>query len=107
MQLRGEHGERLVAPDGGRRCELRAVPVDRPLGEAVQNFVERRPTLEAGQGGPEAEVRTVAEGEVLADLAVNVEPVTVRMTTVVTVGGPDEEEHDATLRHRLTMEFDV
>jgi hypothetical protein len=36
---------------------------------------------------------------VLADLAVDLELVTVRMTTVVTVGGPDEEQRSvSTLR---------
>src|SRR5262245_53908320 len=77
--LRREHRERLVAPDRGRRCEPGAVPIDRPFGEALQHFLERHPTLEPGQRSAEAEVGAVTESEVLADVAMDVEPVTVRM----------------------------
>src|SRR5512143_712314 len=81
----GEHRERLPAPHRRGRCELRAGPVDLPHGEALQNLLERHPALQAGQCRAEAEVNAVAEGEVLVDLPVDVEPVTVRVTTVVAV----------------------
>ena len=46
-------------------ARLHAVVVDVPLGEAVEQLVERDPALEPGEAGAEAEVEAVAEGEVL------------------------------------------
>ena len=64
-----------------RTVEVRActgvVPVDLPVGEALEDLVERDPALEPGQRGTEAEVDAVAEAQVLADLAVDVEAVAV------------------------------
>ena len=51
------------------------VVVDVPLGEAVEELVERDPALEAGEVGAEAEVEPEAEGEVLDVVAVDVEDV--------------------------------
>src|SRR5262249_28045220 len=103
----GEHRERLPAPDSRSRRELGVRPVDFPLGEALQNFLERHPPFEARQRRAEAEVGAVAEGEVLADLAVNVEAVTVRVTTVVAVGRPKEKQHDAARRHLPAVELGI
>ena len=66
---------RVPAAHGRGRRELHAVVVDLPLGEAVEHLVERDPALEPGERGAEAEVEAVAEGEVLAVVAVDVEPV--------------------------------
>ena len=59
--------------------------VDVPLGEPLQHLFERDAALEPGQRGAEAEVDAVAEREVLADLAVDVEPVAVGVAPVVAV----------------------
>ena len=70
---RDEDRQRLPTPDGGGGRQLGPVPVDVPLREAPEQLVERHPALEAGQRGAEAEVRAVAERDVGADLAVDVE----------------------------------
>src|SRR5262245_42611810 len=79
----GEDGERLPASHRRRGCELSAVAVDVPLGKTLQYLLERDATFEASQGGAEAEVGPVAEGEMLLDLPVDVEVIAVREATVV------------------------
>ena len=53
--------------------QLDVVVVDLPLGEPLQHLVEGHPPFEAGQVGAEAVMQAVAEREVLAVLAVDVE----------------------------------
>ncbi len=68
---------------GARR---RLVDVDLPLGEPLQHLVEGDPPLEASECRAEAVVRAVPERHVLADVAVDVEPVRVFETALVVVG---------------------
>src|SRR5262245_63396632 len=98
-----EHRERLPAADRRRRRELRGGPIDLPCGEPREDFLECNPAFQAAQRGAEAEVDSTAKGEVLIDLPVDVEPVTVGVTAVVTVGGTEKEQHDAALRHGPTV----
>ena len=63
----------LPPADRGGAGLLGVVPVDLPLGEALEDLVERDPALEAGERGTEAEVEAVPERQVVADLAVDVE----------------------------------
>src|SRR5262249_20670031 len=103
----GEHRERLPAPNRRSRRELGVRAVNFPLGEALQDLLKRYPPFEPRQRRAKAEVGAVAEGEVLADLPMDVKPVTVRVSTVIAVGRPDQKQHDAALRHRLTLDLDV
>jgi len=64
----------------------RAVPVDLPGGEAVEHLVQGDTAFEPGEGRSEAEVDAVAKSQVVADLAVDVEPVAFRELAVVAVG---------------------
>ena len=64
---------------------LRVVPVDLPVGEALQHLVERDPSLEPRERGAEAEVEAVAEAQVMVDRAVDVEAVAVGEVPVVAV----------------------
>ena len=86
---------------------LARVAVDLPLGEPLEHLFERDAPFEAGERGAEAEVDAEAEREVLADLAVDVEPVAVRVAPVVAVRRADEEQHDAAFGHRLAVELHV
>ena len=54
-------------------------------GKRLQHLVERDPALEAGQRGAQAEVDAVAEGQVVVDLAVDVEAVGVGELALVAV----------------------
>src|SRR5947209_4746313 len=63
----------LPSPHRRGAGHLGVVPVDFPFREALEHFIEGHPTLEAGQGGAQAEVEAVAEAQVVADLAVDVE----------------------------------
>ena len=74
------------APDRGRGREPHAVVVDVPLGEPLEQFVERDAALEPGEVGAEAEVDPVPEGEVLDVVAVDVEDVGVGVAARVAVG---------------------
>src|SRR4051812_26894799 len=56
--------ETFPAPNGRRRCELQRVVSDVPLGEAVEQLLERDSRLEPGEIGAEAVVHALAEGEV-------------------------------------------
>ena len=49
------------------------VPVDLPAREPLEYLLEGDAALEPGERGAEAEVDAVAEGEVLLDVAVDVE----------------------------------
>ena len=81
--------------------------VDVPLGEAVEHLVERDAALESGERRAEAVVNAVAEPEVLADLAMNVEPAGILPPTLVAVRGRDDEQHGRTRRHRLAVHLDI
>ena len=59
--------ERGPAADRGGAGLLGVVPVDLPVGEALQHLVERDAALEPGERGAEAEVEAVAEAQVVVD----------------------------------------
>ena len=94
---------RTVEVGASRAC----APVDLPLREALQYFFQRHPSLEPRERGAEAVVDAVAERELLADRPVDVETVAVGIAPVVTVGGPDEEQHGAACGHRPPVELHV
>ena len=60
-------------------------------------------SLEAREGEAEADVRAEAEGEVLIDLAMDVEPIGLRIATVVAIGGAHEEQHRVARGHGLAV----
>src|SRR5262245_18631639 len=101
------HGEGLPPANGlgGREHDL--VVVDLPIREAVQDLVEHDPSFEARQRGAETEVDAVAEGEVLADVAVDVEAIGMLVGALVAVGRSDEEQHRAAGGHDRAVVFDV
>src|SRR4029450_6656237 len=90
-----------------RRGEVRTVQVDVPLGESLQDLLERHATLQARERGAEAEVDSVSEREGLAVRAVDVERVAVREPSVVAVGRADEHEDRGALRNGLPVVLDV
>ena len=90
-----------------RRGELGAVEVDLPFREAAEDLVERDAAFEARERGAEAEVDPVPEGQVLADLAVDVEPFRVGPTPLVAVRGGDDEQHRAPRRDDGAVPLDV
>src|SRR5262249_30934706 len=100
-----EDRKRFPPADRRRRRELGGGHVDRPLGKPRENLLERHPALQAGQRGAEAEVDAPAERQVLLDLAMDVEPVTVRVPTIVAARGSEQEEHGVALGHRLTVDL--
>ena len=77
--------------------QLHAGVVDVPLGEAVQELVERDAALEPGEAGAEAEVEPEAEGQVLDVRAVDVEDVGVLVAAGVAVGGGQDQQDRARL----------
>jgi hypothetical protein len=74
-----------------------------PFREPLQDLFEGDATLESRERGAEAEMGAEAERQVLADVAVDVEPVAVRVPAVVAVGRSDQEHHDASFGHRLAV----
>src|SRR5262249_26526484 len=103
LELRYEGGQGLPAPYR-RGVELGVVHVDFPVREPGEDLIERDAAFEASQRGAQAEVDAVCEGEVVADLTVDVERVTVRRKgPIVAVGRPVEEHHHAAGRHRLAV----
>src|ERR1700737_4942861 len=100
------HG--LPATDGGRRREAGVFEVDVPLREALEDLLQRYAALQSGQRGAEAEMRTHAERQMLARLAVNVEKITVgRELTVVAARSPDQHHQDAPPGDRLPVVVDI
>src|SRR5438128_1584887 len=107
LPLAGHDGEILPTANGRRVRLHRAVPVDLPGGETVEHLVERDAAFEPGEGRSKTEVDAVAEGQVVADLAVDVEAVAVGELAIVAVGRAVEHDHDAALGNRLAVVLDV
>ena len=63
------------------------------LGWRREQRLERDARLEPGERGPEAEVRAVAEGEMVVEAAPDVEPVGIFEVVLVAIGGPVQQEH--------------
>src|ERR1700733_14204437 len=81
---------RVPSTHSGRRRQRSTIEVDLPFGEALQDLLERDPPLQPGQRRAQAVVGTDAEGEGLAEFAVNVENIPVRWElAVVPVRGAD------------------
>ena len=97
---RDHRRHRVPAAHGRGRRPAGRVEVDLPLGPPVQHLVEGDPSLDAGEGGAEAVVGAVAEGERLADLAVDVEAVGVVEAPLVAVAGRDHQQQRAPGRDR-------
>ena len=70
---RNEHRHAFPPAYRRRAGLLRVVPVDVPRREALQNLVEGHSPLQPRQRGTKAQVDAVAEGQVLVDLAMDVE----------------------------------
>ena len=66
-----------------------------PFREPGQDLFEGDAPLHAGERGPHAQVDAVAEGEMPAVLAVDVEGVAVGKAAIVAVGRAQQEEHHA------------
>ena len=66
--------------------------VDLPVGEPRQELLQGDAPFQPRQCRSEAKVDAVAEGEVTAVVATDVEAIPVRKAAVVPVGGADQEE---------------
>ena len=72
--------------------------VDFPLRESIEDLVDGEAAFETSQRRAEAVVRAHTEAEVRSRRAVDVENLTVRRElAVISVGGPDQKHHDASL----------
>ena len=90
-----------------RRRQLDAVVVDVPLGEAVEELVERDASLEPGERGAEAVVDAPPERQVPGVLAAHVELVGAFVATRIAVGRADQQQHRAARRHRGAVVVEV
>jgi hypothetical protein len=81
--------------------------VDVPLGEAVQQLVERDPALEAGEARAQAEVDAVAERQVRDVVAVDVEHVGIGVATRVTVRRRRDHQDRVPGRDGRALDLDV
>ena len=61
------------------------IPIDLPIGEAFEHFLEGDTSLEAGQRRAQAKVYAIAERDVPLDRAMDVEAVPIGETTLVAV----------------------
>src|SRR5262249_59609585 len=78
-----------------------------PIGKALQDLVESDAALEPRERVAQAVVNAVAEGEVLTDIAPDVEAVWILVLTVVTIRGTSEAHHGTPGRHDLAVPLDV
>ena len=69
---------RLLPLATGRNSAL--LEIDLPIREVLEHFIEDNTTLNPRQCGTQAEMRTMPEGQVLPDIAVDVEVIGVRET---------------------------
>src|SRR5262245_33052700 len=102
-----EDRQRLPAANGGGGRQPGAGEIDVPLREPLQDLLERDAPFQTGERRAEAKVDAVAEGEVLEDLAVDVEAVALGEAAVVAIGRSDQEHHDAARRYLLSVVLDV
>ena len=109
--LKGPSGhdrrQRVPAPHRRGRRPPGALPVHVPLGEPIEDLVERDPTLHAGERSAQAVVGAVTKREVRTDLATDVEVVGVVEPALVTVGRGDHQEHGAPGRNGLAVVLDL
>ena len=103
----GDDRQRFPSPHSGRGSSSDVVPIDLPLRESLQDFVQGDTTFHPRQRSAQAEVNAVAEREVLTDIAVDVEPIGILVFVSVAVGGPREADHGAAGRHGPVVQFDV
>ena len=68
---------RVPAANGRRRGQRSIVEVDLPLGEPLEDHLQRDATLEACQSRTEAVVRADAKGHMLMRLAMDVKNIAV------------------------------
>src|SRR5580692_4937171 len=99
LRLLREDRERLPASHGRGRGERGVLHVDVPGGETGQDLLERDDPFHPGQRGAHAQMDAVAEGEMPAVVAVDVEAVAIREATIVPVRRAQEEEHHAARRN--------
>ena len=78
-----------------------------PGREPLEDLVQGDAALQAGERGAETEVDAVAEGQVVVDLAVDVEAVRVGESSLVAVRRGGQEEHRAALRDHRAVVLDV
>jgi hypothetical protein len=76
-------------------------------GEPLEDLIEGDPTFETGERGPETEVDAIAEGDVVADLAVDVEAARVGEAAFVAVRRGREHQHDAAARDHVPVVLDA
>jgi hypothetical protein len=78
-----------------------------PLGEAVEDLVERHAALDPGERIAQAVVEAVAEGQVRQPLAVDVEAVAVHEPPVVAVRRAHQADDHAALGHGGPVELRI
>ena len=79
-----------------------------PFREPVEDLLKCDTSLQAGERGAQAEMRTDAECQMLTRWAVNIENVAVRRElAVIAACRTDQHHHDAALGHRLAVVLDI
>ena len=101
--------DRQALPAANRRgARLDGVlAIDLPERETLQHLVECDAALEPRERRAEAEVDAVAEGEVMIDLAVDVEAVGIGEFALVAIRRAVEQQHGAARRNDLPVELHV
>ena len=66
--------------------------------DARQEFAKREATFEAGEGGTEAEVDAVAEGDVAVSLRPRIESIGIRKYFCIPVGRTDDGDDERAYR---------
>ena len=105
--MRRRDRQRVPTPQVAVEHELRVVPVDLPLGEALQDLFERDAALQSRERLADAVVGAEAEREDLARLALDVEAIGIRDVSLVAVRRRDEQRHDAARGNRLAVPLGV
>src|SRR4029450_13141653 len=79
------HGEPVPSANGAGAHALGVPLIDLPAGKTRQDLLERDTAFEPRQRRPQAEVQPISEGEVVIDLAADVEAVGIREPAIVPV----------------------
>jgi len=104
----GHHdGKQLVAAHVCVVHELRVLEVGIPLREALEQFFEHDASFEACERLTQAVVRAEAEGEVVTEVASDVQPVGIGEVPFVAVPGGRQRHHAAPGRYHLPVVLDV
>src|SRR6516165_66433 len=75
-------GKPLPAPHGRGTSLDGVVVVDFPVRPALEHLVQGHATFQAGEGSPQAEVKPIAEAEMMPDVPMDVEAVGIDETAL-------------------------